>query len=628
MRIKFPSDILGRKQSIDKDSDQQPAQSTNQRNSNLSNISARSHAHHDPKKSLDSLSIATSGLHSMNIFIPQLSSSSSIAENPVARTSNSHVKSSSEVPSSIFTVDFLDSSSFAQGGYLEVMLEDEFNDSPSSLNTPSSITHEMYTSPSTRFEDDNASESYNKHTNLNMIDNWNASHSTQKKKLVTLDNKNSKVQANILDESLLSMNASASGVTEKVKEIELVSSIGKILVPHENLLIYEKFCPSDLLIELQLTSNTRLLDISDKDERVVFWQSPPPSAIFDKTQSGKLTVKKGTLFSLVSLLISQESVADPDYLNDILTTYRYFSNPIDVCRILVLRYMEIHHAFVSQSNYAGKSQDEANAFTQMRILNAFKKWSSEFIDDFLDCKGLKQLVTHFMNTYVKSDSKRSIFAVNILERIAEKEECLLSKGVEEQTLGSSMSSPYCLDTRISTSELVKSELNATNILHTSYKSSASLATGRPSMFTSPVSIKSEDGSDGKSIQESSSFIKFMRSGSIDFLRKSPTSPKRTASFLPKKRPTVPIPTESTERRSSRVSCTSTSSSPGMYSCSSIADFDPDDIVMQLTLLEQQQFVGIPISEFFNQKYENTIINCIHQILDGIQKRQKNYWRQI
>ncbi|KAJ3343459.1 RasGEF [Gonapodya sp. JEL0774] len=55
---------------------------------------------------------------------------------------------------------------------------------------------------------------------------------------------------------------------------------------------------------------------------------------------GKLVVKSATLPGLILLLTSEGTQTDLDYVVDFLRTYRYFSDPADVARLLVTRYIE------------------------------------------------------------------------------------------------------------------------------------------------------------------------------------------------------------------------------------------------------------------------------------------------
>jgi len=529
-----------------------------------------------------------------------------------------HSKTKSETPSSLYTVDFpLDKLSFVPNFGLDALaeLDDYAEASFSPIDNQQFTLHRAESSISESDEDENLSNS------PQMVSNWTDIPKNDKK-LNTLGKK--LFLRNIDDSNSVS---AISLSTEERNLHETVPSIGYFLFSNEQLQVYEMHTPQDLFESLRILSYASASLIQAKTHQPVSciqWQSPAPQANFEKSITGKLVVKNGNLFSLVSLLISQESVADPDYLKDILTTYRYFSHPIDICRVLVLRYMEIYHDLVSESFYSGKSQLESNSFTQMRILNVFKKWTSDFTDDFVHFKLLDHMLRGFLVTYVIPDPKRCMFATSIMDKISERQAMTLLKDVSISD--DAIKSMPLNDSKIH--DTMMSEANLVSHTNASFISTVSLSSRRgsrlrPQATVSSSDMKSDDAIfDKKSIVESSSksFLKG-RTGSMDFLRKSPTykAPSHMSSILPKKKSIVSASHESDPKRLSY------SSSPNMDNQFCIADFDPDEIATQLTLMEQQQFAGIPISEFFNQKYDLILFMLI---LDGTQRQAKRFLLQI
>lgn len=504
-----------------------------------------------------------------------------------------HRRLASETPSSMFTIEFpLDKSSFMPT--FPLVNEDDYNEI---IETNQYDSEEQIEQIILHYS---ATDINSPEQSPNVVNEWLSATNDSEKRFQSLGRKLMHKKILKIDETD-SNNISAFSLSRDDKNLnENIASFGYILITNEDFQVYENYISPELFDLLKITSNHSASSIRVQTNQVVkciHWQSPAPPAIFDKSISGKMTVKKGSLLSLVGLLISQESVADPDYLKDMLSTYRYYSHPIDICRILIIRYMEIYHDLINESYYSGKSQLESNAFTQMRILNVFKKWTTDFTEDFVDYKQLDHLLSEFLTAYVLTDPKRSMFATNIMEKI-----------VERQSVGRlghiSVSEEFTTTFKQTLEEdTFKSEANL--ITSASFKSVNSLAMRRGSQWSQPVidtqTIKSDDAIfDKKSIIDSSSkSIMKSRTGSMDFLRKSPSSyksPSYISSILTKKKSTISTSYES-DRRSSHISASGIDDNQ-----MNIGDFDPDEIGTQLTLLEQQQFAGIPIFEFYNQKF--------------------------
>jgi len=141
---------------------------------------------------------------------------------------------------------------------------------------------------------------------------------------------------------------------------------------------------------------------------------------------GKQEVKFSTLPGLVNLL-AYEGQSDLEYMVDFLRTYRYFSDPYDVARLLIIRYVECGEAIWHRNNEgkikdqkASKEADQWAGFIQLRVLNVFKKWVENHPEDFERNSNLFDIVVHFLQLHVRVDPKRTVHADSIIQNIESK----------------------------------------------------------------------------------------------------------------------------------------------------------------------------------------------------------------
>jgi hypothetical protein len=272
--------------------------------------------------------------------------------------------------------------------------------------------------------------------------------------------------------------------------------------------------------------------------------------------------------SLISLLISSEAISDQDYLTDMLRTYRYHLHPIDFARILILRYIELFHHHLKYTSTSTtqpySNREEWESFTQIRILNVFKKWTSDYINDFFECPELPLLVTQFMEHYVVPNKKQAPFAKSIIDKI--------------QSAGNSRSS-----------SVSGSELNLHRRTASGTKASSPKNTN-PFTFLSISALKKKGTMRvGKLSSEASLYSN--HGGSTNLMRNSSTNVMRNSFDL-------------LARRKSAASLHSETSQYIPTTESLMAHFDPSVVAEQLTLLEQVQFAAIPVHEFYSQKWNS------------------------
>ncbi|ORY03532.1 ras GEF [Basidiobolus meristosporus CBS 931.73] len=163
-----------------------------------------------------------------------------------------------------------------------------------------------------------------------------------------------------------------------------------------------------------------------------------------ESQTGKAMVRASSLRYLVKMLAC-EGQNDPNYIIDFLRTYRYFADPLDVARLLIVRYLNstisimrrAQEKMECESSFA--KQDEWDNIIQLRVLNTFKKWIDLFCEDFSLNREMTELVLLFLEEVVTCDEKRTKFADSVYEKMGERDIIpigwllLPSKGTDDGT---------------------------------------------------------------------------------------------------------------------------------------------------------------------------------------------------
>ncbi|KAJ3248391.1 hypothetical protein HK104_007725, partial [Borealophlyctis nickersoniae] len=128
---------------------------------------------------------------------------------------------------------------------------------------------------------------------------------------------------------------------------------------------------------------------------------------------GKPVVVSGSVRALVKYLAPEEGTVDSGFMVDFLRTYRYFVEAVDVARLLIARYIYI-------STQQSSQQSQSGQFLQLRILNVFKKWVDTHPQDFSSSDALYDLLHVFLETHVKADPKRAVFADSMISNLESK----------------------------------------------------------------------------------------------------------------------------------------------------------------------------------------------------------------
>ncbi|KAI9091803.1 ras guanine nucleotide exchange factor domain-containing protein [Phlyctochytrium arcticum] len=376
---------------------------------------------------------------------------------------------------------------------------------------------------------------------------------------------------------------SASSQSKMGRKLVERTYLGPFVASTRRKAMYQKLMDSELfaLLDIYEWGSQEL----DPEGPFVALPLPPQGqSIATEVCDGKTKVLSANLPDLVRLLAS-EGATDAEYVSDFLYTYRYFSDPKDVARLLILRYVEIITAenefgdepptpkSPDKSASPGEARPDWAAFLQLRVLNVFKKWIDGHAADFEDCQQLYQLVEVFLRNQVRLDPKRAPFADSMLKNLEEKVENVRK-----------MQSVHALknEAAVLSETERRSSLNNTTP-DPRYRRPSLPTTGTPSFLSRTLSPLNLDvGTAGRSSMRGSSQPPTpLTAGAADRLANL---------FHPRSNSAPPV--------------TSNPSEPDLPEGPTLSDFDPEMIAQQLTLLEHTQFKLIRPFEFFFQAWND------------------------
>jgi hypothetical protein len=129
-----------------------------------------------------------------------------------------------------------------------------------------------------------------------------------------------------------------------------------------------------------------------------------------------------TLEELIRPLVSTTGTFDKDQMRKFLRTYRYFSEGLDVVRVLALKFIE-SNLFSKDLKPGGTSQSSNSnsnggshptyEITQMRVLNVFRKWIEFHPKDFAENLALFNFLTQFLTLHVALEPKWVVYTNSI-----------------------------------------------------------------------------------------------------------------------------------------------------------------------------------------------------------------------
>ncbi|KAJ1921125.1 hypothetical protein IWQ60_006842 [Tieghemiomyces parasiticus] len=166
-----------------------------------------------------------------------------------------------------------------------------------------------------------------------------------------------------------------------------------------------------------------------------------------KTGRPRRLLKAASLRALVFRLASPHET-DIEFMNDFLRGFRFLAHPVDVLRLLVVRYLHCAYAqhFVAErlrpswspavpdsgTTDANPAVDSLAAappratqapalshqqpIIQIRILNVIKRWFDNYLDDFRKFPELTRLLVLFLQ-HIRHDQRRATFVASMLAKL-------------------------------------------------------------------------------------------------------------------------------------------------------------------------------------------------------------------
>ncbi|KXS20307.1 ras GEF [Gonapodya prolifera JEL478] len=237
----------------------------------------------------------------------------------------------------------------------------------------------------------------------------------------------------------------------------------------------------------------------------------------------------------------------------------------------------------------GKRDDEWDAFTQLRVLNVFKKWLEIHPEDFMRNDDLAEIFLGFLDLLVAKDSKRGSFAESLKRRYVQR----VTEIAPRYNLRAVTPDPK--------DATAPAETQAPAPILTAPPRLQSL-TLPPLQPMSPLHFPFSPTGDkpkGHSPQPSTT-----ESPSLASATTITATPSNDGSSPPPTR--IPRPVMFRPRNNSQPNVKPSPTAVGTYSgfpgTHGLADMDPEDVAKQLCLIEQRTFFQIRVEELIAQRW--------------------------
>ncbi|KAJ1978034.1 hypothetical protein H4R35_002067 [Dimargaris xerosporica] len=346
-------------------------------------------------------------------------------------------------------------------------------------------------------------------------------------------------------------------------------------------------------------------------------------------------VKAASLRALVFRLASSHET-DIEFMNDFLRGYRFLAHPVDVLRLLVVRYL--HCTYSRPENYVMEWSTRTSSHTttttsssmssplipsspamgpspgglmpaalgrpaptaehqrsiiQIRVLNTIKRWLDLYVDDFKKFADLFQLLVLFLH-HIKADAKRRNFVDTMVPKIRDRitvTPVLMGACADMvvQLLGPMTAPNPSLPSSPSSVSLVSTAASTSGSVYSS------------SLAQHPLGVDRASSDAPKNIND-------------NLLSHPPSDRPRPATGMKKllfgnkgkKKTDESIGRGKRDRRPHQGSKSRGYNARSDAPILSITDVDAKDLFYQLTLIEHEMFCQIPIDEFcYHGKCKNS-----------------------
>ncbi|KAJ1680378.1 cell division cycle- protein [Spiromyces aspiralis] len=154
-------------------------------------------------------------------------------------------------------------------------------------------------------------------------------------------------------------------------------------------------------------------------------------------------LKSVSLRVMVYWLAQSSGDADSEYINVFLSSYRFFAHPVDLLRLLIVRYINCYSTTTTTTTTTSKTgdldadqfglttSDRESTIVQLRVLNILKQWIRHHPQDFRLHSRLTRLLLSFL-TFIRHQPGRGPFASQLANKLQSLE--LLSPAESNQQI--------------------------------------------------------------------------------------------------------------------------------------------------------------------------------------------------
>ncbi|XP_047132929.1 son of sevenless homolog 2 isoform X1 [Hydra vulgaris] len=169
----------------------------------------------------------------------------------------------------------------------------------------------------------------------------------------------------------------------------------------------------DRMLDALLQEETQSIQLKTPDPSIYIFaeEDSEKNILFENIEDDSAVIKGGTLPKLIERLTYHKH-ADPTFVRVFLTTYRSFSNPVELLDLLIKRY-DIPEPITDLSNKQVFNKEDLKKFRkeyvqpiQLRVLNVLRHWVDQHFYDFQREETLLITLEKFLSRVVRSKTAR------------------------------------------------------------------------------------------------------------------------------------------------------------------------------------------------------------------------------